>query len=173
MRAYTFYPILILGVILFQSCGGAGDSGQAEDVPSTDSTIVIQGLSKVLSLKIPKDLFVNSSLDNEFNENFGQIELRLGDSFEIYITEEQLSLLAFREELENDQLFSYQFEVESDSELVFQSILPDGNPHSYQFVKSKSLPGIELIVRTAPMGNFNQQQLKRMEDAVATLSLAE
>lgn len=173
MRLTTIYPIFLVLILFMQSCVESGNHENQSEISANDSTLVLRGLSKELSIQIPKELLANDNFDSEYNSNFGQLELRLGDSFEIYITEEKLSLMGMREELNNDQLFSYQFEVESDSELVFQSILPDGNPHSYQFVKSRNLNGLQLIVRTAPMGNFNKQQLKRMEDAVATLSLVE
>jgi hypothetical protein len=40
-------------------------------------------------------------------------------------------------------------------------------------VKSKKLGEINLLVKTAPMGEFNKQQLDRMEKAVNTLRIAE
>ena len=173
MRLHTIYPIFFVFLLVMQSCVESGTSENQSNVSTNDSTIVLRGLSKELSFQLPKELLANETFESEYNANFGQLELRLGDSFEIYITEEKLSLLGLREELNNDQLFTYQFEVENDSELVFQSILPDGNPHSYHFVKARNFNGLSLIIRTAPMGNFNKQQLKRMEDAIATLTLVE
>lgn len=162
---------IILSTFLF-SCSTAGDgnTSNSTDIADTDSLIVLQGLSEELSMVLPKELLMREGIDADYNSNFGQLEVIIGDGFELSIAEEPLSMKEEKEALENDQLFSYKFETENDSSLIFQSLLPDGKPHSYQFILLRRISGKSFAVRTAPMREFNHRHLKQMEKAVNSLS---
>ena len=161
----------LLTAVLFGCSNGDSSNQSNEEASSSDSTLVLRGLSQDLTLRVPKSLPGLDEASIEYNSSFGQLEVVLGDGFELHISEEQLALRTIKEELLNDMLFTYNFQTENDSELVYQSILPDGAPHSYQFTKARKVGGLSLLIRTASMTQFNQQQLLRMESAVSTLSL--
>lgn len=171
MRSILF---LFSGLVLLM-VGACQIGNESEKVNSTsqDTTLVLTGLSQTLSLVVPKTMPGLADAELGYNDNFGQLEVLLGDGFHLQISEEDIPVRTFKEELENDMLFSHTFEVENDSELVYRSFLPDGKPHSYQFVKSKSMGEMKLMVKTAPMGEFNKQQMERMSNAVNTIRIAE
>lgn len=166
------YLLSIFGLLLINACSSpeSESSAQIDNNNTNDSTIVLEGLNKSLMITLPKSLTSRFDIEQGYNPNFGQLELRVGEGFALNITEEKLSMLSVKEELENDQLFTYSYQTENDTELVYQSALPDGQPHSYEFVKVRRFNDFSIVIRTEPMNKFNQSQLQVMEDAVRTLT---
>lgn len=171
MTRKQFIPLIAFLSLLAFSCGDKSGEENTDSaaIADTDSLVVITGLSEEMSMVFPKELLMREGLDMNYNANFGQMEISAGDGFGILITEEPWTMKEEKENLSNDQLFSYKFETENDSALVFQSLLPDGEPHSYQFVMCRNINGKNFVIRTESMQQFNHRHLTEMEKAVNSL----
>lgn len=161
---------LLIPLALFAACNPGGEGGQdASSAPETDSLLVLRGLSQELSVRLDKDWLSDKTIEAGYNSNFGQYELNVGDGLALIITEEDLSLREIREELNNDQLFKHRFHTDDEESLVYESSLPDGKPHSWQFVYKPDLNGLTLTVRSDPFAAFNKQQIEHMLTVAHTL----
>ncbi|MFK7755760.1 MAG: hypothetical protein AB8B53_02385 [Flavobacteriales bacterium] len=139
-------------------------------VSPTEELLTIQKGGYELSIIIPKALIKEDSRLS-YRSNFGDLELYIDPKFHLYITEEELSLQALKEELQQDELFSRKFYNEGRDELLYQSILPDGSEMGYQWISQITFNDRSFIVKTDPQGDYSRQQIRKIQECSKSIQL--
>jgi hypothetical protein len=171
MRLFSSFWIA-MAILSFQDCAPNNDADPSKvstENAGNDSVLVLEGLSVPLLLRLNPEVINLNELNHQYNSMLGQIEVNCGEAIQLRISEEMLSLEELKNELLEDQLFTYKFEQESATELVYLTVLPDGSEISYQYMKLANLAGKSFLIRTEPMGEYTLQNVEIMKTIVATL----
>tara|TARA_B100000809_G_scaffold266580_1_gene330025 strand:- start:2554 stop:2901 length:348 start_codon:yes stop_codon:yes gene_type:complete len=107
----------------------------------------------------------------QFRESFGDADLYVHPGFHVYISKEDTELSEIKKELQSDGLFSRKFTDESEEELFYQSILPDGSEIGFGWVKSLTTPGLKMILRLDPQGSYSKQDVRTIQKHMKTLNI--
>lgn len=172
---YLFLPV---AAILLGACG----DGKADVARQTQATadslaagvraqsIDLSGHDLPLTLTLP-DLQVLGVPEPSvvWKDETGKLEVRAGDHFGLWITEEPADVARLKADLDRDLLKKNTVVSESPDLLVYRSEFPDDPGlvfvHFYQVVRSA---GRTFVVQDIDGARFNQQDVERMSRALAS-----
>ncbi len=176
IKIYSFISLFIGSVFLI-SCGDEPQESLAPEANETespnDSIFEITEFGYELQISLPRELVLYNEVQADLNSSLGLMELSLGKNFQLQISQESADLELFKEDLLNDQLFSYQITQEGDSALLYLAILPDGREFYYNYACLKTISQKPYLIRTDPSGEYTLQSIKRMKTAINSLSAVE
>jgi len=139
-------------------------------VNESDSLISTSLGGKQFSLIVAKSL-INEGSFFKSRTNFGDAELFINPKFHLYISEESTDMAALKKELSEDGLFDHKFYSETDNELLYQPVLPDGTEMPFQWVKTKNSNGKQISIKTDAQGSFSKQDIRTMQKCIETLNI--
>ena len=170
------FLILLVTACAMHSCNSTDDSeakstsSRTSIIAESDTLLVLMNSEYNLTLTLPKSIMTAES-KFQFRESFGDAELYVHPGFHVYISKEDTELSEIKKELQSDGLFSRKFTDESEEELFYQSILPDGSEIGFGWVKSLTTPGLKMILRLDPQGSYSKQDVRTIQKHMKTLNI--
>jgi len=165
---------LVVGSVLFSCTSNETENNTSAkvmpQVAETDSLLAVEEGGYNIAITIPKTVLKEDSRFN-FRSTFGDLELYVDPKFHLFITDEDLSLASVKEELEQDELFSRKFYNESQDELLYQSVLPDGTEMGFQWMKKIKLEDQSYIIKTGAQADMSKQQIRKIQEFCKTIQL--
>lgn len=147
----------------------ATDPNHGFEVAAGDSLFIVGDPGFRVGFTLPKDLMAANEADVAFNSNTGQLEIKLGAKFQLDIAQENVSIQDLKDELADDQFFSFKFFDETEKSMMYQPVLPDGQAFYYHYVEQLSFDSVEYVVRTSPSGEFALENIKNMKRTIQSL----
>lgn len=164
--------IAIASVAMF-ACGDGGtpveDPGHGFVVGEADSLIMLDEPGFQIGFLLPKDLMIANDAQVGLNTATGTMEIRLGAKFQLDITQEALDIEGLKAELADDQFFSYKFMDETETSMMYQPVLPDGQAFFYHYVEELTFDSVVYAVRTPATGEFALESIKKMKQCIQSI----
>jgi hypothetical protein len=156
-------------LVLF-SCSDEPKTELAVSTISTKDTLIsISETGFNLAFVIPKLMLSDESPLIDYNDTRGFLEMAIGENFNIHLIDDSLSLADLRQELLDDQMFTYKFYDEGDHGFTFQQVLPNGQEFYYHFVMTTMIDGKHYFIQSNPDMEFTLKNVKDMKKAMLTL----
>ncbi|MCC6599226.1 MAG: hypothetical protein IT223_00965 [Crocinitomicaceae bacterium] len=121
------------------------------------------------SIGLPKDLMIGAPAAIVFNSATGELDIKIGDTFHIVLNQEEKKMNAVLKELSSDNLFENKILEQTESMVVYQQVLPTGEPYSFNFSAILQAGGKWYYIKSWAIGEFTLEQINRMKQAVETI----
>lgn len=148
-------------------------SCQTEDelVPESKLDEWISFEEKGLPLAMKKQVLENMEIlpDVHFNDQFGYYEVSINGDLSFVLSEDALSIDDVKEELSNDQLFTYKYYDQGEHSLLYQAVLPDGTEYMYHFVKTIQVDNRSFVMRSAHDSEHTLRSIKLLKSVINTI----
>lgn len=165
----VIYPTLVIA-LAFCACDDQPPTAEENPVkPTNDSTIVIAEQGFEMQYNVPKVMLVHEEAIAEYNDMTGILEVSVGDKFQIDIINDSLSIADLKEELRDDQFFTYKFYDEGEKSLTYQAVLPTGDDFFYHFVQAVQINDQHYFIRSRDGVEFTLKNVKDMREILNSL----
>ncbi|MCB9180737.1 MAG: hypothetical protein H6593_04700 [Flavobacteriales bacterium] len=160
-RSVWALPILI-------ACGGGTDDGPSASEPASPAAERVVDLSPWdVPLEVNAPGTLADSLQVEWNEEFGQLEVRGGEHFSLVVVEAPGDIARLKADLERDLLRTHEVLAEEPGLLIYRSAFPDDPDlvfvHGYRELR---VGDRSFVVETHPQGHFNEAEVEVMVRSV-------
>ncbi|HQW05640.1 MAG: hypothetical protein IPH05_00335 [Flavobacteriales bacterium] len=164
--------ILPVAAMLFASCGD-GKMEAAQQMADSTATVVEPWVVNLAAMDIPAvvELGDRATLQADsaavrWNEEFGHVEVRVGDHFAITISEEPGDIVRLKADLDRDMLRKHTILEETPDKVIFRSQFPDEDLVFIHFYQVIPIGDRTFVVEDAAEGRFNEADIKRMAGSV-------
>jgi hypothetical protein len=103
------------------------------------------------------------------DELSGFLAIRAGKNFQLVLREEPTTLEDIRQEIENEMMWQNSVTAFEDHSIIIERSLPDGSMAQHHFVSVLPGIGVNIVVRSDPMGEFSKKDVDRMLRSALTL----
>lgn len=167
MKTHIF-SLCLLTVVTLMACqnSNAPEAIEEETAVSATNSTVVEGLP--LSFTAPNEL-TNATPNTAFNGQLGRYEVQLNDDLMFVISEEEQSIEDLKQELREDQLFSYKFYDEGTNALLYQAVLPDGSDYLYQYARTMKVGDKNFLIHTDKNGEYSLQHIQTLKAAMNSI----
>jgi len=117
-------------------------------------------------LGIPIEYFEGNEVQIQFNDAFGHLEVKCGDVFAVFVTEEQANTEAFTEKLKLELLMKYEVVHSTGSGMLYRQFLPDSSMNFFHVYVGVAGNGAQYLVRDISMTPLNEFQAKKIYNAL-------
>ncbi len=172
--------ILLLMILVLFACN-IGAPELSVEVAKTDPPSSNEGLSPLnlsdygdfKEIMVPNRNRSGVDASAMMDDLSGYVTITAGKGFRILLREEPTTLEDIKQELENDLMWSNDVEPHDEHSIVIERSLPDGSMTNFHF--AAVLPGVgsNIVLRSDPMSEFTEKQVKRMLSSAMTLTSAE
>jgi hypothetical protein len=158
-------------LIAFTACNTATTTpkpdAEPEDVATSDIQVVdVNQDGFNFKLGIPKEYFEGNEVQIQFNEAFGHLEVKCGDVFTVFVTEEQANTEAFTEKLKLELLMKYEVMHTAGPAMLYRQFLPDNSMNFWHVYVGVSGKGTQYLVRDISMTPLNEFQARKIYNAL-------
>jgi hypothetical protein len=112
------------------------------------------------------------SVEVAFNEEFGWLEVRLGERVGLTIAEEPGDLQRLKADLDRDMLQKHTIIAQDADHLVYRSQFPDSDMVYVHFVRVITVDGRTFVMQDAMGPRFTEADVARMNGSVRLKSAA-
>lgn len=158
-------------LIILQSCSDEKISTPAAEAPSTDSLFTVKQAGYSFQFSVPKDIVSNQTAEIFYNEIIGVMEVRIGDGFNFYVSEEDTQLSQIKQELAEELMYKNSIIKEEGSSILYQRFLPDGQASFFQYIRIIKFGDKNYLVRTRPDAEFTLEQVEKIRKSVDSIEM--
>lgn len=175
MMRYSILYILMLGLI---ACGTGDTIPQSEVKAETVPEVTLKGHVELdLSEFGDYDYMMvpgrsRSGVDPKalLDELNGYVTITAGKGFRMILREEPTTLKDIGQELSQDLMWTNELIPQNEHSVLIHRSLPDGSLSTYHFAAVIPAAGMNIVLRSDPMIEFNQKQAERMLQSAMTLT---
>lgn len=172
-RIMKFGEILFVLFFFFISCSQVEDPGDssADSERGNSQFMELNNWGFPLKMVLPADLMVDEKPEVTYDDGLGVLNIRIGEDFHFNISEDDIGLGEIKNELLNDQLFSYKFYDEGDQALLYQAVLPNGKEYFFHYTCKQAFGDSEYLITTDKASEFSLQNINLMRNSINSLSM--
>jgi hypothetical protein len=171
------YLFSFLFLTLLWSCANESTSDQSETEATETSTEEAEieegpeegwvGLALLnggykLGIEVPGEDLAQGKSEAIYHENTGELEVKAGGNFDLFILEDESQMEMVKNELNNHPFYNIMYEVANDSTLLYQQITKTGDKTQWQIYVERNLGNTTLLIRSNEAIPFTEYQAKLM-----------
>ncbi len=137
------------------------ESIEEVDNPEWDDIAVLSGGFK-FSLKVPSESIANSKSLITYHEDSGELELNVGEMYNLIIIEDDFQMQTVKDEIMNHPFYKVEMIVENDSSLVYRFYTEDASKEAWHIYAERTVDGSKLIIRSNSEMEFNEYETRKM-----------
>lgn len=119
---------------------------------------------------LPADLASKGDATIAFNRSTGELTITVANEYMFHVTEDPTPLAQLRDELRNDDVFSYTFYEEGDDGFLYESMLPTGETYSFHVMRSFEVDGRKFIAVTDDNSVYSKYEARLVSETINSLS---
>ena len=161
--------LVAIGVIVLMvwtACTTNSDDVVAEAAPLNQ--LVIDEPGYKMNIMMPEEYIGRLDKCTSYDHDLGQLNIQVDDKFAMEIKQGTTSLKEMKNNLNNEQLFTYQFSYETPQGFIYQSFLPDGSTYSANFIQLISVGDQKYTVKNA-QGDYSLESIEKMQKAAKSI----
>ena len=163
---------LASATLIFAACQPKADTAsnigdQKEEIQANLTEITEPGFE--MALVLPQEFTSMNEPEIYYDDMVGILKIRVGDEVGIDILDQSLELEDYKKSLFNKKMFTYKFLDESADGFTFQSVLPDGEVYSSNFIQKFKLNDKEYYARSATNGEYSIEKVKKMKEIITSI----
>ncbi|MBL7943549.1 MAG: hypothetical protein JNM00_12315 [Flavobacteriales bacterium] len=143
------------------ACGDKAPATTATET-TTDTVITVNLANYVFDMSVPKDLVADNMISIVNNEQHGNLEINIGKSFGLLVSEGNALINNAIEQLEQETIFKNTIMEKDTAMVMYQRHLPDQQKYHVHFVQNVIVNNQQYCVRTRQDGLFNEQDADLM-----------
>lgn len=155
------YFFITFSIILF-SCSESTKSDQIPQEKISENTFHVDESGYKFDFTWPEKLSDNQPKIT-YNETSGMLEITSGEKIQIEISDQDMDIIAKKAELNDDQMFSYNFHNVTDNGYIYQAVLPDGTAYYYSFIEKKKVSDKIYTLSSKEGEEFTLANIKLMK----------
>lgn len=187
MKNILFYSLII--AVVFSSCSNedttkekqegnaseqSSDSGQEitpeEATEENWETITVLEGGFRLGMKIPNEKVAGGKSDVKYLEDRGELEVRVGNNFDIFLLEDQSQIELVKNELNDHAFFKVELKVVNDSSLLYRQYTEDSAKDQWHMYAERNIGSSKIIVRSNEAIPFSEYQAKLMLQSALSIT---
>lgn len=138
------------------------------DDPEWDDIAVLSGGFK-FSLKVPSKSIANSKSLITYHEDNGELELSVGEMYNLIIIEDDFQMQSMKDEIMNHPFYKAEMIVENDSSLVYRFYTEGGSKEAWHIYAERSVAGSNLLIRSNSEMEFNEYETRKMLESALSI----
>jgi len=172
---------ILLFIILSLFACNTGTPDSSVEVAATETPSISEGLSPLnlseyggfKEIMVPNRNRSGVDASAMMDDLSGYVTITAGKGFRMLLREEPTTLEDIKQELENDLMWSNDVETHDEHSIFIERTLPDGSMTTFHF--AAVLPGVgsNIVLRSDPMSEFTEKQVKRMLSSAMTMTSTE
>ena len=119
---------------------------------------------------MPADLADKGTAVVDFNSSSGELTVNVDGGYTFHIMEDPTPLAQLRDDLRNDEVFSYTFYEEGDDGFLYESALPTGETYSFHVMRSFDIDGRKFIAVTDDNLVYSKYEARLVSETINSLS---
>ncbi len=142
-----------------------------ELIPQSKPDEWISFEEKGLPLAMKKQAIENMEIvpDIHFNDQFGYYEVSVNGELSFVLSEEAMSIADLKDELSNDQLFTYKYYDQGEHSLLYQAVLPDGTEYMYHYAKTMQVDERSFLLRSEQDSEHTLRSIKLLKTVINSI----
>jgi len=169
MKTFVYLSAILMSTV-FWACKNTPADDSASEINTTDTLITVQSGYFNLTFMLPKTDARLGQLEHGYDEEFGELQIRMGEGFALFVTEEKPVMADIKADLENDMFFKNKFIQESPTFLHFQRNFPDGSEGFHAYYEVRNIGGTDYLFRTEEMGEFTATDIDLIKKTISTFA---
>lgn len=180
LPANTIYMkyLSLLSLALLLILNSCGESSDTENTVKEELKIEGENEWKEISIneggfrfqmKVPSDEIAGASESIFYNEDLGELEISMGNNFELLVFEDESQMEMIKNEISNHPFYKLEMVIENDSSLLYRLYTEDGSKEQWHIYTEKSTGGGELIISSGTSKNFSEYEAKKMFESAQSI----
>jgi hypothetical protein len=175
-RIYTFSALIIA---LIWACGNNETTEETTTQETPTAAVEIEegwkGLAILESgykfgIEVPDNSKSDSIINIEFLEDRGELEITVGNNFDIFIVEDESQMLMVKNELKTHPFYNVEFIVENDSSLLYRLYDNEGTKEQWQMYSERKIGASTLLIRSNETSDYSEFEAKLMLQSALSIS---
>ena len=175
-RIYMFSALLIA---LIWGCGNNETTEETTTQESPAAAVETEegwkGLAILesgykFSIEVPDNSKSDSIINIDYLEDRGELEITVGNNFDIFIMEDESQMLMVKNDLKNHPFYSVEFIVENDSSLLYRLFDDEGSKEQWQMYSERKIGPTTLLIRSNETSDFSEFEAKLMLQSALKIS---
>lgn len=165
----TFYSLItaLALVITLQSCGGKKDDQTAVEAPAGMITLDLSKYGKPFTIFVPDSTIGKMQI---IEQTWGALEIRIGTSFQLSITEDPGDLELRKTDIKGDEVNRFKsFIVEEEGTIMWESEITKPEFHFYSIQKLGTATYVFEDIKSAEAEPFSKESVQKMLDSAKGL----
>lgn len=165
----TFYSLItaLAFVITLQSCGGKKDDQPAVEAPAGMITLDLSKYGKPFTIFVPDSTVGKMEI---IEQTWGALEIRIGNSFQLSITEDPGDLELRKTDIKGDEVNKFKsFIVEEEGTIMWESEITKPEFHFYSIQKLGTATYVFEDIKSAETEPFSKESVQKMLDSAKGL----
>ena len=165
----TFYSLItaLALVITLQSCGGKKDDQPAVEAPAGMITLDLSKYGKPFTIFVPDSTIGKMQI---IEQTWGALEIRIGNSFQLSITEDPGDLELRKTDIKGDEVNRFKsFIVEEEGTIMWESEITKPEFHFYSIQKLGNSTYVFEDIKSAEAEPFSKESVQTMLDSAKGL----
>lgn len=171
MKVFTLF--FFVGVFLLAACNPSAvepeEHADANDLLSQNRIEFVE-FGYPIQATMPTDLADKGTAVVDFNSSSGELTVNVNGGFTFHIMEDPTPLAQLRDDLRNDEVFSYTFYEEGDDGFLYESSLPTGETYSFHVMRSFEVDGRKFIAVTDDNLVYSKYEARLVSETINSLS---
>jgi len=164
MKAKWYLAVLVLITFSCKRDGVLPGANPGEDSPKLVMEQIDLSHGGLPLAILAEDLQPND-LHAKWNEAFGRMELTKDNSLNIFISQDTLSCMAKKQDIESG-IFEISYIEDTDSLIFYKTTLPDGSAPYWHFFASFELNKVNYNFENDPLVECTERQIKLMTELI-------
>lgn len=173
MKYATSLSILLLFIL--SSCGSdqAKENTEIEEVTTEEKNewkeISINESGFKLQMKIPSEEITKASEEVLYDEDLGELEVKIGNTFDLLIFEDESQMEMVKNEINNHPFYKVEIVIENDSSLLYRYYSEGGSKEQWHIYVEKPSGESTLLIRSSDTEEFSEYESKKMLESALSL----
>lgn len=175
MKRIFPYSFILLAILW--SCSDETPSSKVEEVVDSNEGVEegwielsIKESGYNLEIELPGEEISRGKNDYSYNEDTGELEIKAGPHFDLFVLEDESQMEMLKNELNNHPFYKVMYVVENDSSLMYQQIVEGGGKEQWQIYVERQLANSTLLIRSNEEIPFTEFQAKLMLRSALSIS---
>lgn len=134
-----------------------------------DNIAILEGGFR-LTMKIPSSKVANSNSETKYHEDRGELEVTVGNGFDLFLLEDQSQIEMVKNELNDHAFYDVFYDVVSDSTLLYRQTTSSGEKEQWHIYAERNIGPSKIIIRSNKAISFSEYQAKLMLESALSIT---
>ena len=169
------YLLSLATLLIFNSCSNEEQVNEKVEEKSVEeenewTNLQINDGGYKLSIEVPNEKLGQGIGEAVYLEDIGELEVRVGQEFDLFILEDQSQLEMIKNELSDHPFYKVEFTVANDSSLLYRQYTENGGEEQWHVYAERNIGSTILLIRSNEAIPFTEYRAKLMLQSALSIT---
>lgn len=161
-------------LLIFNSCSNDEQVNQQVEEKPVEANewthLEINDGGYKLSIEVPNEQLAQGLGEAVYLEDLGEVEIRVGQEFDLFILEDESQLEMIKNELNDHPFYKVEFKVANDSSLLYRQYTESGEKEQWHVYVERNIGSTRLLIRSNGAIPFTEYRAKLMLQSALSIT---